>query len=74
MGIENFSHDEQTSSSSLKTSNPMPIQPAPHAEHGPLVDHKIPQDDAVPSSPDLTWSRIRQQLREPFAEFWVGHI
>ena len=54
----------------------MPIlpAPAPHAEHGPLVDHKIPQNDAVPSSPDLAWSRIRHGLREPFAEFWAGRI
>ena len=39
------------------------------AEHGPLVDHKIPQDDAVQSMPDLAWSRIRHTMREPFAEF-----
>ena len=39
------------------------------AEHGPLVDHKIPQDDVVKAMPDLAWSRIRQYMREPFSEF-----
>ena len=42
----------------------------PHAEHGPLIDHKIPQDDAVEQQPDLAWSRIRHFLREPLAEFF----
>ncbi|EXJ90775.1 aquaglyceroporin like protein, other eukaryote [Capronia coronata CBS 617.96] len=40
------------------------------AEHGPLVDHKIPQADAVQQEPDLAWSRIRHKLREPFSEFF----
>jgi len=40
------------------------------AEHGPLVDHKIPQDDVVQSEPDLLWSRIRHWAREPLAEFF----
>jgi aquaglyceroporin related protein len=44
-------------------------QPA-HAEHGPLIDHKIPQADAVESEPDLLWSRIRRVMREPFSEFF----
>lgn len=42
----------------------------PHAEHGPLIDHKIPQADAVESEPDLLWSRIRRVMREPFSEFF----
>ncbi len=46
----------------------VPGQPA-YAEHGPLVDHKIPQADVVQSEPDLAWSRIRHYCREPFAEF-----
>lgn len=41
-----------------------------HQEHGPLVDHKIPQDNVIQAQPDLKWSRIRHALREPFAEFW----
>src|SRR5947209_8510325 len=44
-------------------------QPA-HAGHGPLIDHKIPQADAVESEPDLLWSRIRRIMREPFSEFF----
>lgn len=44
-------------------------QPA-HQEHGPLVDHKIPQEDAVQAQPDLAWSRIRYTLREPLSEFF----
>ncbi|KIW25191.1 uncharacterized protein PV07_08390 [Cladophialophora immunda] len=40
------------------------------AEHGPLVDHKIPQADAVQQEPDLAWSRIRHFLREPLSEFF----
>jgi aquaglyceroporin related protein len=44
-------------------------QPA-HAEHGPLIDHKIPQAEAVQAEPDLLWSRIRRMMREPFSEFF----
>ncbi|KAH0833565.1 hypothetical protein AYO21_05243 [Fonsecaea monophora] len=40
------------------------------AEHGALVDHKIPQADVVQQEPDLTWSRIRHFLREPLSEFF----
>lgn len=42
----------------------------PHAEHGPTIDHKIPEADVVQAQPDLWWSRTRRTLREPFAEFW----
>jgi aquaglyceroporin related protein len=41
-----------------------------HSEHGPLIDHKIPQEEAVQAEPDLLWSRIRRTLREPFSEFF----
>jgi hypothetical protein len=41
-----------------------------HMEHGPLIDHKIPQSEAVRAYPDLTWSRIRYFMREPFSEFF----
>jgi aquaglyceroporin related protein len=44
-------------------------QPA-YAAHGPLIDHKIPQDEAVQAEPDLLWSRIRHTLREPLSEFF----
>lgn len=46
----------------------------PHAEHGPVIDHKIPQDNVVQAQPDLAWSRIRQTLREPFSEFFGTFI
>ena len=42
----------------------------PYAEHGALVDHKIPQEELVQSEPDLAWSRIRHYMREPFSEFF----
>lgn len=42
----------------------------PNQEHGPLVDHKIPQADVVQAQPDLFWSRTRHTLREPLAEFF----
>ena len=47
----------------------VPQEPA-FAEHGPLVDHKIPQADAVQAEPDLAWSRVRHTIREPLAEFF----
>ncbi|KAK5256824.1 glycerol channel [Cryomyces antarcticus] len=40
-----------------------------HAEHGPLIDHQIPQADAIQAHPELYWSRIRRLCREPFSEF-----
>ena len=46
------------------------LVPAAHAEHGPLIDHKIPQENAIQAQPDLAWSRIRHFLREPFSEFF----
>lgn len=42
----------------------------PLQEHGVGIDHIVPQADAVQLNPDLTWSKIRHSLREPFAEFW----
>jgi len=46
----------------------------PHAEHGAPIDHRVPQEDVVQAQPDLRWSRIRHQLREPFAEFFGTFI
>jgi len=43
-------------------------QPAYH-EAGVLINHDIPQEDAIQAEPDLLWSRIRHFCREPFAEF-----
>lgn len=41
-----------------------------YAEHGPGIDHKIPQALKKQSKPDLLWSRIRHTMREPFSEFF----
>ena len=41
-----------------------------YAEHGPGIDHKIPQEDAKEAKPDLWWSRTRHILREPLSEFF----
>lgn len=47
-----------------------PITPPVHAEHGPLIDHKIPQEDVLKEErSDLAWSRIRHMIREPLSEF-----
>lgn len=46
----------------------------PLQEHGPVIDHKIPQDDVVQAQPDLAWSRVRNFMREPFSEFLGKHI
>ena len=76
MGMENSYHKEQigdTSDSSSKDFNQPampPAPPLPHAEHGPIIDHKIPQEDAVASHPDLWWPRVRRTMREPFSEFF----
>jgi aquaglyceroporin related protein, other eukaryote len=72
MGIEQPYHSSHTemahSDASSKDFTPPP--PMPHAEHGPVIDHKIPQEDAVPSHPDLWWPRMRRHLREPLSEFF----
>ena len=41
-----------------------------YAEHGPGIDHKIPQEDAVQEHRELLWSRIRHFMREPLSEFF----
>jgi len=56
-----FSHEEEINSSGSE---------APYAEHGPGIDHKIPQEDAIQERPDLWWSRVRHSMREPFSEFF----
>ncbi len=41
-----------------------------YGEHGPGIDHDIPQQDAVQARPDLWWSRMRHIAREPLSEFF----
>jgi hypothetical protein len=60
------SHDEDLNRSEGSTSG---SDSAPYAEHGPGIDHKIPQEEAVQEGRDLLWSRIRHFMREPFSEF-----
>ena len=51
--------------------SPMPLMTQTTLrEHGPLVDHDIPQADAKPSNPDLWWSKVRNFMIEPFSEFF----
>lgn len=71
-GSSAYDHAERSSDDSImeeKRRTSVVGQPA-HQEHGPLVDHKIPQDDVVQASPDLAWSRIRHRFREPLSEFF----
>lgn len=39
-------------------------------EHGPGIDHHIPQADVRAAHPELVWPRIRAYLQEPFSEFF----
>lgn len=41
-----------------------------YEEHGPGIDHKIPQEEEIQAMPDLWWSKQRHMLREPLAEFF----
>ena len=76
MGLENVHHEEVTSASSTSSVRkeqevlPTVEPPRPHEEHGPVIDHKIPQEDVIPANPQLAWPRIRHALREPFSEFF----
>jgi aquaglyceroporin related protein, other eukaryote len=76
MGVENqYPIADHTETASRMTDDskdmPMPVgATAPHAEHGPLVDHKIPQEDAVPLHPELLWPSIRRSMRDYFSEFF----
>ncbi len=67
-------HDEGRSSASIgKTLNLEKINTdhqRGYEEHGPGIDHKIPQADETPSEPNLWWSRVRHTMREPFSEFF----
>lgn len=79
MGFDHYAHNENIASSEGSSSSE--FQPKremdgkmdsvpPHAEHGVGVSPEKFQDEVVQASPQLTWSKIRHFLREPFAEFW----
>lgn len=42
----------------------------PYEEHGPGIDHHIPQDEVIQAEPELWWSKTRHVIREPLAEFF----
>jgi len=62
-------HDEGRTYKATSVAGLPPLQ-----EHGPVIDHKIPQDDVVQAQPDLAWSKIRHAMREPFSEFLGKHF
>ncbi|TVY71449.1 putative membrane protein [Lachnellula suecica] len=64
------SHDEDVQKITLNKAEDTSDSEAAYAEHGPGVDHHIPQEDAVQAQPTLLWSRIRHSMREPFSEFF----
>lgn len=61
------SHAEQTTNGDT---HGKPVALLPHAEHGALIDHHVPQEEAVQAKPDLLWSRIRHYFRDPLSEFF----
>ncbi|EXJ80525.1 aquaglyceroporin like protein, other eukaryote [Capronia coronata CBS 617.96] len=58
--------------------DPDPRSPHPfHAEHGPPIDNVLKYDDAEEDYQhikSLWWSRVRHELRDPFAEFLGSFI
>lgn len=68
-------HDEANvpQNGNTRSLDPNPQVPYPfHQEHGPPIDNYYNQDEAEEDyqhHKNLLWSRIRHQLRDPFAEF-----
>jgi aquaglyceroporin related protein len=69
-GSPSFSHDEDIHKSHRVCNEGSSNSEHAYAEHGPGIDHNIPQDDVIPAEPELAWSRIRRIMREPFSEFF----
>ena len=70
---QNFSPNLSSHESTLDGNNMHTISSegsGAYAEHGPGIDHKIPQELEIQSKPDLLWSRVRHTMREPFSEFF----
>ena len=42
----------------------------PYAEHGPGIDHNVPETGPGPKGAHLFWSRVRHFCRDPFSEFF----
>lgn len=47
-----------------------PVSSQPYSEHGPGIDIELPHHKFTEAEPDLWWSHVRHQLREPFSEFF----
>lgn len=71
-GSPTISHDEHATHLEIEKAHDTQSSGSeePYAEHGPGIDHKIPQDEVVQSKPDLWWSRTRHRFREPLSEFF----
>lgn len=63
-----ISHEEDIHDEKLSVNKEVDLEP--YSEHGPGIDHKIPQEELIQAQPDLAWSKIRRALRDPFAEFF----
>jgi aquaglyceroporin related protein, other eukaryote len=64
-----ISHDEHAKHLNAE-GNSSDSEHKPYEEHGPGIDHHIPQDEAVQAEPELWWSKTRRVIREPLAEFF----
>lgn len=71
-GSPTVSHDEHATHLGIyqHENSSTPNSEKPYAEHGPGIDHKIPQENVIDAGPNLAWSRIRHQFREPLSEFF----
>lgn len=60
----------ETAASTSGTSSRGADRRSAYEEHGPGIDHEIPQEHETPSHPELKWPKIRKYLQAPFCEFW----
>jgi len=74
-GSPHLSHDEHATHLEIErpgygtSSGSDEQEKEPYQEHGPGIDHKIPQEDAIPAEPELWWSKTRRAFREPISEY-----
>jgi aquaglyceroporin related protein len=64
-----ISHEEDVKGLQMHKAGEASDSDGVYAEHGPGIDHQVPQEDAIQADPTLLWSRIRHFMREPFSEF-----
>lgn len=65
-----ISHDEHAKHLNNGEGSSSDSEHKPYEEHGPGIDHHIPQDEVVQAKTELWWSKTRHVLREPLAEFF----